>query len=422
MSDLPISLQSQQAYARPLSGEELELLGKAAAALYSRSGTPLTQAVVETVKHAGLGPEQVRRIAEFANVEAYLQEFQKCGNDHRYVQFHGGPADVPSILRDLNDGGGGTVFDRGLADYSHAPVNVSKLASRNMDRLGMEDQKLASMFQSEDQALPYADPLGEAYALYTKLSSARELITHEMGEAESHYAGIVDAIFTTVKQAALEGVPLGHVVQAWATVTDEPEFIKAAFTVLTPMLTDSQVFTSLDQIGESLEKTAAGVVVDETHPLVGDFRQYCELIDKIACLRAARDEVTESMDHLGTFLRGAIEKTAGESHGDDVVNALERGAGALRSGWQGANRLSAAASEPVRRVTTALAGPLAGSLVGGAVKHAPKIGVGLVGESAYQHARYSPAFQGAKNLVLSRIPYTHPYMVRQYGMQMGAGP
>ena len=422
MSDLPVSLMSQQAYARPMSGEELELLGKAAAALYSRSGTPLTQAVVEIVKHAGLGPEQVRRVAEFANVDAYLQEFQKSGSDHRYVQFHGGPADVPAILRDLNDGGGGTVFDRGLADYSHEPFNVPKMAAQNLGRLGLEDQKLAEAFGVIEQPLPYVDPLGEAYELYTKLADARDIMTHDMGQAESQYTGVVDSIFVTIKQAALEGVPLGHVVQAWSTDTDDPAFIKSAFTVLTPMLVNNGVFPSLGDMGDSLEKIAVSAVVDEQHPLVQDFREYCELIDKIACLRVARDDLTTSMDQLGTFLRGAIEKTAGESHGDDVVNALERGAGALRSGWQGANRLSAAASEPVRRVTTALAGPLAGSLVGGAVKHAPKIGVGLVGESAYQHARYSPAFQGAKNLVLSRIPYTHPYMVRQYGMQMGAGP
>jgi hypothetical protein len=365
----------------------------------------LTQAVVETVKHAGLGPEQVRRIAEFANVEAYLQEFQKCGNDHRYVQFHGGPADVPSILRDLNDGGGGTVFDRGLADYSHAPVNVSKLASRNMDRLGMEDQKLASMFQSEDQALPYADPLGEAYALYTKLSSARELITHEMGEAESHYAGVVDAIFTTVKQAALEGVPLGHIVQAWATVTDEPEFIKAAFTVLTPMLTSSQVFTTLDQIGESLEKTAAGVVVDETHPLVGDFRQYCELIDKIACLRAARDEVTESMDHLGTFLSGAIEKTA-----------------TIQSAWRAANNATARAAVPVKKAVEKVVGPLGGKVVGGVIEHSPKILAALALEEGYQHAKLDPKLQpvrSAGHFVAGRVPGTRSNLERQYNISMG---
>lgn len=421
MSDLPVSLMSQQAYARPMSGEELELLGKAAAALYSRSGTPLTQAVIETVKHAGLGPEQVRRVAEFANVQAYQQEFQKSGNDHRYVQFAGGPADFPTILRDLNDGGGGTVFDRGLADYSHEPFNVPKMASRNLDRLGADDQKLAEAFGVVEQPLPYADPLGEAYALYTKLADAREATTYEMGQAESLYAGVVDSIFATVKQAALEGVPLGHVVQAWSTVTDDPEFIKSAFMVLTPMFMGNQVFASLEDLGDSLSKTASGVV-DEQHPLVQDFRQFCELLDKIACLRVAREELGNSMDELGTFLKQEVEKVAGDSHADDVIGALERGAGALHSGWNKANDMSAAASEPVRRVATALAGPLAGRVAGGAVKHAPKIGLGLLGESAYQHARYSPTFQGAKNLVLSRIPYTHPYMVRQYNMQMGAGP
>jgi hypothetical protein len=156
-SDLPATLSVQQSHARPIGGEELELLGKKAAARYSSGGVPLTQAVVDTVKHAALSPEQVRRVAEFANISAYLTEFQKCGNDHRYVQFQGGPADVPAILRDLNDGGGGTVFDRGLADYYQPPPDIEKAAYANATRLG--EDKLAEAFAVEDRPLPYADPL-----------------------------------------------------------------------------------------------------------------------------------------------------------------------------------------------------------------------------------------------------------------------
>lgn len=419
MSDLPVSLESQNAYARPKTGEELELLGKSAAAKYIKSGTPLTEAVIETVKHAGLGPEQVRRVAEFANVEAYLQTFQKQSGDHRYIQFEGGPADVPTILRDLNDGGGGTVFDRGVADYSHAPVNTQKLAANNLGRLGLEDAKLASMFGVEEKPLPFADPLKEVYDFYRQISDAREKIAFDMSVEESRFADKVDSMFSTIKQASFEGVPLGHVVQAWSSVTENPEFVKAAFMALTPRLLENGVFSSRDHIGSSLEKTAAGAMVDPTHPLVQDFEEFCGCLSKLAEMRVMREEMTSALDELGTFIRGTLEKTAAADKAGDFVDALESGAGMLRSGWDTASTAAAAASEPTRRVVTALAGPLAGRAAGGFVRHSPKIGLGLLGESVYQHAKYSPAIQATKNFVLSRIPYTHPYMVRQYQMQMG---
>ena len=57
MHDLPFQSLLQQSHSRPVSGEELETFGKKAADLYSKGEGDLTQAVVETIKHAGLSPE-----------------------------------------------------------------------------------------------------------------------------------------------------------------------------------------------------------------------------------------------------------------------------------------------------------------------------------------------------------------------------
>ena len=128
MQDLPAVTLLQQSHAIPKSGEELEVLGKAASKKFvsGQSGT-LNEAVVETVKHAGLSPEQVKRVIEFANTSAFLSDFHKEGGAHKYVEFHGGPADPAEVLRDLNDGGGGNVFDRGLADYSYDPPKTASV-------------------------------------------------------------------------------------------------------------------------------------------------------------------------------------------------------------------------------------------------------------------------------------------------------
>jgi hypothetical protein len=144
MHELPSIALLQQSHAVPKSGEELEVLGKSASKKYaSGRAATLNEAVVDTVKHAGLSPEQVRRVVEFANVNAYLSEFGKEGAAHKYIEFHGGPASPAEVLHDLNDGGGGSVFDRGSADYSYdpeAPKTASLLEKNRVaaHKLGLE--------------------------------------------------------------------------------------------------------------------------------------------------------------------------------------------------------------------------------------------------------------------------------------------
>ncbi len=102
-------------------------MGKSAAERWSVGAYPsLHEAVVGTVKCARLSPEQVRRVVEFANTTAYLTEFRKEGMGHKYIDFgEGGPANPSTVLQDLNDGGGGTVFDTGKT----ASLNVSAYAT-----------------------------------------------------------------------------------------------------------------------------------------------------------------------------------------------------------------------------------------------------------------------------------------------------
>lgn len=129
MSDLPTHTLQQQEDARPMSGEQLETLGKKAAALYHCAGTGLNDAVVEVVKEARLSPEQVKRVVEFTNSHAYLDEFRKEGGEHKVVEFDGGPASSSEVLKDLNDGGGGSIYDTG-SDYTKPPESVVKLSSK----------------------------------------------------------------------------------------------------------------------------------------------------------------------------------------------------------------------------------------------------------------------------------------------------
>lgn len=405
MHDLPSVTRIQQVNARPVSGEELETLGKQAASKYVLGAHgSLNEAVVETVKSAGLSPEQVRRVVEFANTDAFLQEFKKEG-EHKVVEFPGGPADYSEVIKDLNDGGGGTVFDANQHDYDLPPPDAVKLAHANADRLGVESTKLAEAFHVQEQPLPFADPLKDAFDMKTKLSAAYDSLTSDLDVLEVRYFEAGDRLFNQVKQAALGGVGLGQVIQVWQQVTDNPAFVKAAFQQMTPRLLANEVFRSRGAIGESLMKTASVGVVNMEHPLVKDFDDFCLTLSKLAEVRAAREEVTRGLEQIGLFLKEAQGGWAGK--GWDVAKKV----------WRGAKAGAEKAAPYAEAVGREVGGETAGKVLGGATKYAPHIALGLAGEEAYQRVRYNPAFQTAKNFAMSRVPYTRQNLIRQYSLQ-----
>ncbi len=410
MHDLPSQTLLQQAHARSVSGEELEVFGKKAAATYaSGECETLTEAVVETVKHAGLSPEQVRRVVEFTNQNAYLTEFRKESADHKYVEFQGGPASPSEVLKDLNDGGGGTVFDRGTADYSSPPVKTaSALRSRNRAALGLEktasagdrtEEAFAEMWGAPAAPLPYADPMQDSIAMREKLATARDNINSDLSMLETEYLEIGDHLFDLVKQAALGGTPLGHIIQAWQDITPGDGYVKAAFALVGPRLVEQEVFPSLDGVAASLSKTAsAQSMPNHEHPLLKTFAGFCAHLDKLASTRLARDEVADCFRRIDGFVKKA---------------SLGGVAGKV---WQGAGRAGEALTQPVGKAVDALAGREAADLAAKAVRYAPKAalvaGGYAAGRTVYDHAKYGPVGRAA-HTAASFVPGTDADQYRQ---------
>lgn len=411
--DLPSITLVQQSNAKPKTGEELEVLGKQAAVRFLCGEQNLTDAVVETVKKAGLSPEQVKRVVEFANTHAFLEEFKKEGN-HKVVEFSDGPADASAILKDLNDGGGGTVFDRGDGDYNTPPPDTAKTASANMDRLGLEDRDLAEAFGATNPNIPYAEPMQDSWELRQKVAGTYEAVSDELSALETVFMDVCDGLYNEVKTAAMNGMPLGQVVAAWHQTGAESEVVKAAFEVMTPRLLDQGVFSSRQQMGESLEMNKIAGVVNEKHPLVQGYKDFSECLYKLAALREAGDELAAHADTLNTFLKQATEKTAVTQLAQQLGTAVGRGIAAVPKAVKGATEVAAKAAPEVE---AALGGGTLGKVVGTGVKYSPHAAGAVAAEDLYQRSKYSPAVQGAKNLVLSRVPYTQPYMMRQYRLQ-----
>ncbi len=410
MHDLPTVTVQQQAHARPISGEDLEVLGKAAASAFcDGSFSTLDNAVVEMVKRAGLSPEQVKRVVEFTNVNAHLLTFKKEA-DHKVINFQGGPASPSTVLKDLNDGGGGTVFDRGTADYNYPPPDVEKTSSANMDRLGLDDAKLAEAFEVQGGEYAFADPLREAMDLRDKLAGARDLFNHELGAFETLFVDAGDLLYSEVKQASMVGTSLGQVVQAWSSVTDETEYVKLAFQAMTPRLLRDGVFENKDELSESIsviEKTAA--LVNPKHPLVATFVDYCDTLYKLAELRQARDEIDQHFDSMTEFIKGAggalglIPKV--------VARAAQASKPAARAGKRAGEFLLGEGKAADRL----------GDLAGKAVKYAPHAAGVVAAEEGLSRAKYNPWTRAAYNFGLARVPlvgqYTRPGQIRAYKLQ-----
>lgn len=408
MSDLSPQGLLQQLNARPVSGQELEVLGKHAATGWQAGQyTTLTQAVVETVKEARLAPEQVRRVIEFANTSAYLDAFNKEGSPHKVIDFEGGPANPSDVLKDLNDGGGGSVFDRGTLDYEQPPPET-KVAS------GQQDAALFALFGTSTGNLPEANPFSPAMDLRDKLASALEHQSAEVSGIEIMYADLADRVYHQVKQAALNGTSLGEITQAWATVAPSDAYIKVAFQLLAPRLLRDQVFRTPEEMFGSVDKTAGVRQPNPEHPMLVDFGEFCTVLSTLAEKRAACGSVRVHLGQIETFLK----KAAASGHLTDGVYGLAR-----------------KASKGLADTVAPLAGAASRGLIGGTgetaqaaahgvLRHSHNIALGLGAAEGGNWVNNSPhpvarGARGAANVVARNIPGTPQNYQHQWELQNG---
>lgn len=289
----------QQRLARAINPSELEVMGKEAATRFTnKKAASLNEAVISVVKTAHLSPEQVRRVAEFANHSAFSTEFRKMASP-KVVNFSGGPADPNVILQELNSGGGGSVTDDGSGDYDSPP----KTASTVLDADALTKMMFGKT-ASEVTTTAGEMPLRPLFELKEKLAQAQQTLSNSY---TSHRIALDDArerLYANVKIASLENVPLGDVVAAWSVFVKEPEVVKLAFASIAPRLLKDLVFRSDDQLKSSMEKTAAikGSVVNTEHPVVKDFISFQDSLYKVAATKAAMDDVDDTLSRTVAVL------------------------------------------------------------------------------------------------------------------------
>lgn len=403
MDDLPPQGLLQQLHAKPLSGEHLEVLGKSAAASWCSGAEPsMNEAVISTVKHAGLSPEQVKRVVEFANTAAYLHEFRKEGSPHKVVDFgDAGPASPSAVLQELNSGGGGTVFDRGCMDYDTPPMEIG------IKRASVDDETdLRRWFgPATVPEYPEVNPLGDAIALRDKLASVYETSTSELSRLEGQYADLRSELFHHVKQAALGGHTLSEVAEIWSRYAPDPEYVKVAFQTLYQPLVENGVFPGYADLADSLEKFASVGMVNPEHPLVRRFEDFCTVLSKLAEVRETQQVTGEGLAQMTDFLKVAVNTvaTAGQAAGD--------AGGYLPKAWKAYGRFADAAGRHVGNFAEKALGKGRGRYVGGAARIGVKYvaPIAAANEAYRRTLKYNPRFNKAKNLALSMMPGTQEY-------------
>lgn len=402
--DLPTHGLLQQMSAKAVSGEHLEVLGKKASALWAEGRCKtLNDAVVETVKHAGLSPEQVKRVIEFTNTDAYLNEFRKEGSGHKVVDFGaGGPASPAVVLQDLNDGGGGSVFDPGTGDYRHPPREKTAMEKTAAVSDHVEEA-FAAMFGATDPALPNAEPFAHTIELRDKLAGAYDQATSQLTTLENMFDDLRGRNFYNVKQASLSGTALSEIAEIWQRYAPSEEHVKVAFSLLVEPLIENGVFASGEAVAASLQKVAQVGVVNEEHPLVADFKDFCETLSKLAEIRETQLHVGEGLAQVNHFLKSASSDK-----------------GLLQKGLTALDHAGGIAGKAGERAGDVLLGAGKGKAVGQAARLGTKYVLPALGaHEVYRRTlKHNPTFQAAKQTALGAIPGTEEYNQKEYELAL----
>lgn len=253
-----------------VSKEYLQDLGKQAAMLHSRSGRPMTDSVVSVLhKEAGLEPEHVKRVVEFANNEAYLNRFNAMDGEHRVVNIENGPASPGQVLRELE-----------MSDSAPAIVKSASRAEALRSFIPGEDELEYSSAKIKTASEPLAEsrPNSQLIALREKLAGARSHFVSELSSAQIEYDQAASRMYDMVKQAVLGGTSPAEISVIYQRVSPSPILTKLALRTIADRMRPEAipaVTTTREKIKEASERA-----INPSHPLVRTFMDFAKLAER----------------------------------------------------------------------------------------------------------------------------------------------
>ena len=220
----------------------LEVLGKQAAKLASSCGVSLTDAVTQAVGSEDLNIEQVRRVVEFANTEAFNQKFASTAGNFRVVDIDEGPADPAQVIQNLNNAARTSEILKETSDYDMAPGFTDMTPEANVGDEGTNDAAIAKVAM-----------------LHSRLAGARQEVADTIESHKLQASDTLTELASHVKSAAVNGASIGALHSAWAKIDSEVA---------------DKVVTKLATIANSVNAPKVAGVVNPGHPVVTSFAKF----------------------------------------------------------------------------------------------------------------------------------------------------
>lgn len=282
-----------------LTPEKLELMGKEAAALLIEKNVPLLDGVVKVAsQHPDMNAEQVRRVVEFANTEAYLSFHQKnktAGSESSYPQFK--LADPELVLAKLGAASRPATETETDVAFQALPAqqrasNAAREAALEALFLGenRERAKTAAAHITNDSAAHnILSAKSDLQDLKATLEHSGERIQLLRKQAEADY-------YDSMKRHVLDGGSMVDVLRAAAETGLEGEKIAS---VLTPFFSKLQEEKVCSKGAFSKEAMALGETihreVDTEHPFVAGFAAVVSLVDEEEKVAGALEDVNAQL-------------------------------------------------------------------------------------------------------------------------------
>lgn len=410
---------------KAVSSEHLQVLGKHASTLFqSQKVASMNDAVLRAVQDEHLNAQQVRRVVEFANVDAFREKHASMTGD-KIVVFQGGPADPSVVLQRLNvteKTASAAQYD--LSDYDGPPSQSYTQAEIEMgDKLLSHTFKTASSQQEEQEV-----SMNTIYALRDKLAGARDFLESELLTAEGDMHFVLSSLYENVKEAHAEGVSMGQMLNSWSKVSsakNAPAFanqsIKLASSFVIPKLLEDAVFYSKEELSKSFSKTAAVGSVNMNHPLITDFLKTAFLLEKIAVNKQALEEITTQYNRVDDFVKQALNFKPRGRDFEDIGSAIGSAEGLIPKAYRAADYLAPHTGSAARSAVDLLAGEgssigrTTGKVTDWATRNAPTL-AGLAAVNAVYNS--APGRRLTYNVNSRFNPLSQAYQQREQSLAM----
>ena len=234
------------------NGTDLEIMGKTASRRFVEDGTALNDSIIKVAEQYGLNREQVNRVAEAANVEAYLALNDKA--DDKYIEF--ATADPSAIYEKVSS-------------FNNQP----KVAEVHPDYKPIISNEDFSFFKEaakhEDEVVLSPSMLKVAAK---KLHGLTDRVEDYLYELDADFNNESNTLYQIIKQTALKGTEFDSIKQA-SYKANPTKFTEVLFSGYENRLKKEAPALSFEKSAEFRG------VVNEKHPIVVQIKKLAVLKD-----------------------------------------------------------------------------------------------------------------------------------------------